>query len=86
LRQILRLSPALGRLLLPVCPLLLLGHLAFDIGMSFLEDPDAVADDDVALVRLKLDEDDVRALFLRLGTGGQVLTGYSACLNEIGIT
>ncbi len=86
MRQILRLSPALGRLLLPVCPLLLLGHLAFDIGMSFLEDPDAVADDDVALVRLKLDEDDVRALFLRLGTGGQVLTGYSACLNEIGIT
>ena len=70
----------LGRLFLPVRSQFLLGHFAFDVRVSFFEDSDAVADDDVSLVRLEVDEDDVGPLFLHLAARRQIFSRHPASL------
>ena len=70
----------LGRLFLPVRSQFLFRHFAFDVRMSFFENPHAVADNNVSLVRLKVYQDDVGSFFFHLAAGRQILTGHSASL------
>ena len=51
--------------------------------MSFFEDADAIADNDVALFGLEVDEDDVGAFFLHLLARRQIFTGHSTCLQKL---